>query len=260
MKESGLEIESHLKIYEDQTAQLKSAYEKVDPVSWRKHPLSPLTPLFLSHLTTNLIRLSNGDTPRPKILDLGCGAGEKTNMIRGFSLDIVGVDYLKQPLFDAKRLAKKEVLDSTMNLVAGNILNLPFEDGVFDGAHDYLTFLHVMKEDWDKYIKSVHRILKDGAPLLIVTFSGNDPDFYGYPINRLGDREIVFSDKFYKGDKSKVTHLINSYFYFPTQDEIKRSFGSRFEILQMVETPHPLHAISEDHRGRKLWHILLKKS
>ncbi len=253
------EIKRLTKIYQDQTEQLEKAYSENDPVSWRKHPLSPLTPLFLSHLTTNLISLSNGKSKRPKILDLGCGAGEKTDKLRSFSMHVIGVDNIDKPLIEARKLAKRKILDSKMRVLKADILDLPFKDETFDGAHDYLSFLHIIREDWFKYIRSVHRVLKKGAPLLIVTFSGNDNDFYGYPINKIGDRGIVFSDKHYQGDKQKVAHLINSYFYFPKEREIRSEFKKYFDILEMVEIHHPLHQESEDHKYRKLWHILLKK-
>ena len=247
------------KIYEDQTKQLHKAYGKNDPVSWRKHPLSPLTPRFLSHLTTNLIHTNNGGSVKPRLIDLGCGAGEKTDKLRAFSIDVVGIDNLDKALKEARKLAKRQILDSTMKVVKGDLKDLPFEKESFDGAHDYLSFLHIIREDWLKYVKSVHRVLKKGAPLLIVTFSGNDPDCYGYPIKKMENRGIVFSDKYYKGDKKNVAHLINSYFYFPREKEIRSVFKNHFDILEMIEVPHPLHEVSDDHKDRKLWHILMRK-
>ena len=196
---------------------------------------------------------------KPRILDLGCGAGEKTDKLRSFSIHITGVDNIDKPLKEARKLARRRILDSTMRILKADILDLPFKDKTFDGAHDYLSFLHIVREDWPKYIRSVHRVLKKGAPLLIVTFSGNDIDFYGYPINKINERGIIFSDKNYKGDKQKVAHLINSYFYFPKEKEVRSEFKKNFEILEMVEILHPLHSESVDHKYRKLWHILLKK-
>lgn len=239
------------KIYTAQAKQLEGAYKKNDPVSWRKHPLSPLTPQFLAHLF-------KGDN-RPKVIDLGCGAGEKTHLLRSFGLDIIGVDNLDKALREARKLAKKEVLDSTMKVVKADVRQLPFEKESFDGAHDYLSFLHIVREDWHQYLRSVHRVLKKGAPLLLITFSGSDQDFYGYPVNKLPTRGIVFSDRHYRGDKKAVAHLINSYFYFPTEREIRTAFKNFFDILEMVEISHPLHGISDDHKDRKLWHILMRK-
>ncbi len=247
------------KIYDAQTKQLEGAYAKLDPVSWRKHPLSPLTPQFLSHLTTNLIHAHNGEYKRPRIIDLGCGAGEKTEKLRAFSLDVVGVDNIDKALRQARKLARRQLLDSTMKVVRADLKELPFEAESFDGAHDYLSFLHIMYDDWPKYVKSVHRTLKKGAPLLIVTFSGNDSDFYGYPVRDLSDRGIIFTDKHYLGDREKVSHLINSYFYFPKEKELRTAFKNYFDILEMVEIAHPLHKESSDHKDRKLWHILMRK-
>lgn len=246
-------------IYEHQAAQLDRAYHRGDPVSWRKHPLSPHTPLFLSILTANLSASDKNQGIHPKIIDLGCGAGEKTDKLRAFSLDVVGVDNIDPALKSARKLAKKPILGASMKIVKGDIRNLPFAAKSFDGAHDYLSFLHIVKEDWPKYIKSVHRVLKKGAPLLIVTFSGNDQDFYGYKINKMKERAVVFSDKYYQGDLANVAHLIESYFYFPNEKEIKDAFGKYFEVVSMDEFPHPLHKESKDHENRKLWHILLRK-
>lgn len=253
------EVKRLNKIYQYQTEQLERAYSKNTPVSWRRHPLSPLTTIFLSVLTANLPSLFRGKSPQPKIIDLGCGAGEKTDKLRSFNLHVTGVDILDKPLKEARKLGRKGISGSTMRILKANILDLPFKSKSFDAAHDYLAFLHIIREDWPKYIKSVHRVLKKGAPLLIVTFSGNDKDFYGYPISKMKSRGIVFSDKNYFGDKQNVTHLINSYFYFPKEEELRKEFGRHFEILEMVEIPHPLHKESEDHKYRKLWHILLKK-
>lgn len=253
------EVRRLTRIYKAQTKQLEHAYAKNDPVSWRLHPLSPLTPKFLSHLTTNLIHTFDEEGQRPKIIDLGCGAGEKTEKLRSFSIDVVGVDNIDKALRQARRLARKMLLNSTMKIVKGDLRELLFEKETFDGAHDYLSFLHIVREDWPRYIRGIYRILKKGAPLLLVTFSGNDPDFYGYPIDKLENRGIVFSDRFYKGDKKKVTHLINSYFHFPKEKELRKAFKNYFDILEMVEIHHPLHEISKDHQNRKLWHILMRK-
>lgn len=246
-------------IYDAQARQLDRAYHKEeDPVSWRKHPLSPHTTAFLSLVYENMLK-NGSEGKRPKIIDLGCGAGEKTDRLRAFSLDVVGVDMVDSALKVARELAKKKVFGSSMKIIKADIRDLPFPPESFDGAHDYLSFLHIVKEDWDQYIKSVHKILKKGAPLLVVTFSGNDPDYYGYPIRELKDRGIVFSDKYYKGDPQKVAHLIDSYFYFPAEQELKEVFTEYFQIISMDEFPHPLHRDSDDHRERKLWHILLRK-
>lgn len=262
----GSSVEIKADIYHAQYEQLERAYAVRDPVSWRKHPLSDLTRDFLSCIITNFQNFPDNKRRKPLILDIGCGAGEKTDMLRYFSLNVMGVDYSENAIVRAWELASKKVSDSPeqevvgrMCLVRKNLFEWHIRDSSFDGAHDYLTFLHIMKKDWSEYLNVVHRILRTGAPLLIVTFSGNDPDFYGYPINQLSDRGIVFNDQHYHGDKTHVSHLINSYFYFPREEELRETFSGYFDVLQIQEIPHPLSTISNDHRDRKLWHMLLRK-
>jgi SAM-dependent methyltransferase len=195
---------------------------------------------------------------RPVVADLGCGAGEKSYRLSQFPVDVVAIDNLAVPLNFARRfVASGNGTKGALSLVQGDMIGLPLRDGTLDGAHDYLAFLHVMREDWEGYIRSVHAKLKPGAPLLIVTFSASDADFYGVPVRTRVDHGLVFGGAL-SGDPVRAAHLINSYFCFASESELRLAFCQYFDVVQMSELPHPLAASSDDHHQRKLWHALMR--
>jgi len=193
------------------------------------------------------------------LLDLGCGAGEKANQLRDFQVDVVGIDNLLEPLRRAGGLgASAKAKVGVFNIVQADITRLPFPADSFDGAHDYLAFLHVVRGDWDAYVRAVQTVLRPGAPLLIVTFSASDLDFYGVPIQGSANRGLVFAGAI-AGEPSRAAHLVNSYFYFATETELTQLFREHFDVVEMAEIAHPLSSTSPDHRFRRLWHVLLRK-
>ena len=69
-------------------------------------------------------------------------------------------------------------------------------------------------------------------------------------------------------DENKLKETINKFIGTitqlpPVRSAVKRQERERkvyyIDILEIKEIPHPLHQISEDHKSRKLWHILLRK-
>jgi len=97
------------------------------------------------------------------ILDAGCGTGRHLRFLRSKGFSVIGLDYSKNMIFNAKRL---------MNgfYVIGNIKYLPFKDSVFDvticlgntigSIKDVETFL-------EKIINELQRVTKK---ILIIEF------------------------------------------------------------------------------------------
>lgn len=61
-------------------------------------------------------------------LDAGCGAGTYTRFLRAYNCDVIGLDYSQASLHKAKLRSERKI-----HWVAGDIRNLPFKDGEFDG-------------------------------------------------------------------------------------------------------------------------------
>ena len=88
---------------------------------------------WMRAISNNL--LFRTSTPRPKIIDVGCGTGEFTILLRYFGCDAFGVDLDPSALKMAQNLASENGFPSDIFLnTASNQKLLPFEDKSFHGA------------------------------------------------------------------------------------------------------------------------------
>lgn len=76
------------------------------------------------------INLSND----PKALDLGCGLGRQTILLKEFGFDAYGVDISKVALEQAKELSKAFGYNLDNNFILLEKVEIPFEDNFFDIA------------------------------------------------------------------------------------------------------------------------------
>lgn len=79
-----------------------------------------------SELTLRALRCA-GFAPGARVLDLGCGVGVATKLLRRHGCEALGLDLV------AKRLALARRADPALAMVAGDAHHLPFADGSLDG-------------------------------------------------------------------------------------------------------------------------------
>ena len=100
-----------------------------------------------------------------KILEVGCGSGHFTNMIKRYfpSCQVYGVDLDANHIKFAQNECKKSNID--VNYQVADVKNLPFEDDSFD-----IVFSHTLVEHlpFDDFIKDQKRVLKSGGKLIIM--------------------------------------------------------------------------------------------
>ncbi|MBQ2832063.1 class I SAM-dependent methyltransferase [Methanobrevibacter sp.] len=93
--------------------QLKSMNKEHTPVSlWG-----------LKHLDIN-----NEDV----ILDIGCGGGMNINRMAKKAKKVYGVDYSIESVKLSCEVNKQEIEEGKVEVLEGNVANLPFEDNTFD--------------------------------------------------------------------------------------------------------------------------------
>lgn len=108
----------------------------------------------------------NGGTIRPRILDLGCGAGYDSKLLSEYGAKVVGVD-----------LSDKQIEVAKQNLPNGKFFVGDITDkldnlGKFDGVLCLATIMHIDIEKMKSTFENIANILHEGGLLLISAFDG----------------------------------------------------------------------------------------
>ncbi len=118
-------------------------------------------------------------TSDSKLLDVGCGIGGTARFIASTTgSSVTGIDLTPEYIDVARSLSAWTSLDDLVHFEVASALDMPFDDGSFDGA----TQLHVGMniEDKASLFREVHRVLQPGARFAL------------YDIMKMSDGEITF--------------------------------------------------------------------
>ena len=105
-----------------------------------------------------------------KVLDLGCGTGTLTVMLKQMRPDakITGLDGDKEVLEIARSKAEQAGVD--LQLDHGMAYSLPYPDGSFDKVVSSLVIHHLTSDDKLRAFQEVLRVLSPGGSFHIVDF------------------------------------------------------------------------------------------
>lgn len=96
-----------------------------------------------------------------KVIDVGCGDGYGTTQLFKAGYNVVGVDLSEEMIRYATKQSKREEI----NFKQGDVCDLPFEDGEYDGV----LAVNVLEwtEDPTKGLLEIRRVLNDDGLLCI---------------------------------------------------------------------------------------------
>lgn len=126
-------------------------------------------------------------TKRPKILDLGCGAGYDSKILRKLGARVSGID-ISEKLIE---IAQKEV--DSCKFYVGDINESMIKLGKFDGVICLATIIHVDITNMKKVMKNISDVLKKGGLLLISCCDGVGKNYqksYVYLDGEYYDKDI----------------------------------------------------------------------
>lgn len=108
--------------------------------------------------------------PGHRVLDLGCGTGTLTVLIKQLhpSADVVGLDVDPQVLEIARAKADNAGVEITLD--HGLAFQLPYPDASFDRVLSSLVLHHLTSENKQRAFREVHRVLQAGGELHVVDF------------------------------------------------------------------------------------------
>ena len=149
-----------------------------------------------------------------KVLEVGCGTGVFTEVIKKLSNNIIATDISKNMLLEAKKR------NPDVEFKEADIENLPFKDQEFDLVIAINSFSYVPKKN--KGIKEIQRVLKKNGKFLIIDMNFLSPVYYAtFLLNFLKRtpwiRTTMQSNRFYlkklfKKNNFRVLELFESNF------------------------------------------------
>lgn len=109
---------------------------------------------------------------QPRVLEVGCGAGNNLWALAELGFQCYGIDISQSAIsYGTKRL---EDLGLEVNLLEGTMINLPFEDKFFDFVLDRAAVTQVARDEVSKCLHEVHRTMKVGGKLYSFGLFGDD--------------------------------------------------------------------------------------
>lgn len=107
------------------------------------------------------------------VLDLGCGSGYITNYLSQNNLNSVGIDFSSKMIEIAN---KTFPLDKFIKMDISDVANF-FKEDTFNGLLSIYSLYFIPKNEIDKVLSSLSKILKDNGKMLLVTQCGKGEQF-----------------------------------------------------------------------------------
>lgn len=180
---------------------------------WKEHPPEPALSYFFKYLKEN--------SPKAKLLDIGCGDGWISIKAAKLSFAVWGIDGSTTAIANAKESALREGLQDKVHFQVGNALDLPYKQNFFDALIDRGLFHHILPANRLVYLENILRVLKKKSFVYLAVFSHKNP--------------VGIGQRF-------------------TKEEVDDLFGPHFKLMYDDQDPYPTPAPAH------LLHFVLKRT
>lgn len=225
----------------------RTAYRRGETPSWSRHPLPDKTVEFIRELKKVI------ETPR--VLDIGCGDGNKSEKLVEQGLVVVGVDHESEAIERAKRRIETLSVSSRLSFLVGDARKLDelFPEDEFDGIFDYQCLASIPPEFWGAVVKSYNHVLRPGGYILIDLLNLEGREFHGDISDKMRQsHEYVFEYDPNNPSHNGLEWENGLYVYFFDENETQSVFGENFELRVLEKRFHPYND------KRILWSALMR--
>ncbi|MCB2310031.1 class I SAM-dependent methyltransferase [Clostridium tagluense] len=139
------------------------------------HSQSRFRPKYPSEQVVQFVFRNFKRDGNTKILDLGCGAGRHVYFMAMENIDTYGVDISREGITNTEKTLKHAGLKA--RLTVGSVDVISFEDNYFDGILCYGVLYYCKKNEIEKAIDEIYRVLKIGGKGLLLVRNKNDYRF-----------------------------------------------------------------------------------
>ncbi len=164
----------------------------------------------------NFLRFIQSNPVNNRILDCGAGGPDpKLAFFHENGFESYGIDISEDQIKEAENYCKKQNIN--LNIIKGDMRNIPFESKYFGYVFSYLSMVHLSKNQTSQAINEIHRVLMPGG-LCYLNFLSKDDKWYEEE-EEAKPGEVV--------DEQHHEESIHSYY----DDDEPDGFFHNFEIL-----------------------------
>jgi ubiquinone/menaquinone biosynthesis C-methylase UbiE len=160
-------------------AESRRAYLPAAGHAWALPLYDPIVKLLGGEAARRTLVEQAALRPGDRVLDLGCGTGGLTLLIKRLHphAEVVGLDPDPQALARARRKAARAGVALQLDQGFGD--ELPYPDASFDRVLSAFVLHHVPPDEKEPTLREVRRVLAPGGALHLVDFGGPDPKVGG---------------------------------------------------------------------------------
>jgi len=177
-----------------------------------------------------------------QVLDVGCGTGDLSlELFEKTAAQVIGLDFCRPMLELAIKKAPQ------LRFIEGDALNLPFEDGLFDGVT--IGFALRNLSNVEAGLAELNRVLKRNGVVAILEFSQPNVPGIRELVRFYYWRLLPFVGGLVSGSRNAYQYLPDSISKFPNQQalaEMMRAAG-----FERVEFENLSGGIAALHTGRR---------
>lgn len=193
----------------------------------------------------NFLKYCNEVSLEKVILDCGAGGSNPPlSLFHEFGYETYGIEVCKEQLKKANEFSNSKNID--LNIIEGDMTNIPFKDEFFSFLFSYNTSVHMRKHDFSVALAEFDRVLKHGG-LCYVNFLSEDCDTF--------DKGVQISDGEYRNIEDDEEVIYCHY----KAEEVEKKFQG-FDIIYKEKRiiQRKING-GEKYKSAYLDYILLKK-
>ena len=156
--------------------------------------------------------------PDYKVLDLCCGTGDLTSIIKKYTQNVTGIDFSDKML----EIARKKVKNT--EFFQGDATALPFPDNTFDIVTIGFGLRNIQNPE--KAVEEIYRVLKPNGLFMHLDFGEKNI------LSRIFDKTIPIFIKIFGQNIDAYSYLIKSKQEFLTPNELIKDFESKGFVLK----------------------------
>lgn len=195
------------------------------------HQQSRFRPKYPSEQVVQFVFRNFKRGKNTRILDLGCGAGRHVYFMASEKIDTYGLDISSEGIINAQKYIENAGLNAKLKI--GSVDLIPFDDNFFDGIICYGVLYYCKKNEIQKAVNEIYRVLKKGGKGLLIVRNKSD--------YRFGKGIEIEQNTFIIDEQNESNRAFNEnsmIMHFFERDEVEKLFDQfRYVFIdEIIET------------------------